>query len=51
MNTVFTRLDTTADIKLLHNFVWLLFKSSYYSRAALIKLGTEDEGIHCLKEG
>ena len=28
----------------------LLFESGYYSRAAFIKLGTEDE-IQCLKEG
>jgi len=32
------------------NFV-LLFESGYYSRAVLIKLGTEDEEIHCLKQG
>ena len=33
------------------NFVRLLhvLKSGYYSRAAFIKLRTEDEGIHCLK--
>jgi len=31
--------------------VWLLFESGYYSRAAFIKLRTEDEEIHCLKEG
>jgi len=31
--------------------VWLLFKSNYYSRAVFIKLGTEDEEIHCLKQG
>ena len=29
----------------------LLFESSYYLRAVFIKLGTEDEEIHCLKEG
>ena len=29
----------------------LLLESGYYSRAAFIKLGTEDEEIHCLKEG
>jgi len=29
----------------------LLFKSGYYSRAAFIKLGTEDKEIHCLKQG
>ena len=29
----------------------LLFKGGYYLRAAFIKLGTEDEEIHCLKEG
>ena len=28
----------------------LLIESSYYSRAVFIKLGTEDEEIHCLKE-
>jgi len=33
-----------------HNFVWLLFESGYYLRAAFIKPGTEDEEIHCLKE-
>jgi len=32
------------------NFVRLLFKSGYYSRAAF-KLETEDEEIHCLKQG
>ena len=26
-------------------------ESGYYSRAAFIKLGTEDEDIHCLKQG
>ena len=31
--------------------MWLLFESGYYSGAAFIKLGTEDEEIHCLKEG
>ena len=34
-----------------HNFVQLLFESSYYSRAAFINLGTDDEEIHCLKQG
>ena len=29
----------------------LLFESGYYSRAEFIKLGMEDEEIHCLKEG
>ena len=29
----------------------LLFERGYYSRAAFIKLGMEDEEIHCLKEG
>ena len=29
--------------------MWLLFESSYYSRAAFIKLGTEDEEIHWLQ--
>jgi len=29
--------------------VRLLFESSYYSRAAFIKLGTEDEEIHWLQ--
>ena len=29
----------------------LLFESSYYSRAAFINLGTDDEEIHCLKQG
>ena len=29
----------------------LLFESGYYSRAAFIKLGTEDEEIHCFKQG
>jgi len=29
----------------------LLFESGYYSRAVFIKLGIEDEEIHCLKEG
>jgi len=33
-----------------HKFVRLLFESGYYLRAAFIKLGTEDEEIHCLKE-
>jgi len=33
------------------NFVQLLFESGYYLRAVLIKLGTEDEEIHCLKQG
>ena len=33
----------------LRNFVWLLFESGYYSRAAFIKLGTEDEAIHWLQ--
>ena len=33
------------------NFVQLLFESSYYSRPAFIKLGTEDEETHCLKQG
>jgi len=32
------------------NFVWLLFESDYYLRAGFIKLGMEDEEIHCLKE-
>jgi len=31
--------------------VWLLFESCYYLGAAFIKLWTEDEEIHCLKEG
>jgi len=31
--------------------VWLLFESSYYSRAVFIKLGTGDEEIHYSKEG
>jgi len=31
--------------------VRLLFESGYYLRTAFIKLGTEDEEIHCLKEG
>ena len=30
--------------------MWLLFESGYYLRVAFIKLGTEDEEIHCLKE-
>jgi len=33
------------------NFVQLLFESGYYLRAVLIKLGTKDEEIHCLKQG
>jgi len=33
------------------NFVRLLFEIGYYSRAAFIKLGTEDEEIHYLKQG
>ena len=33
------------------NFVQLLFESGYYSRVMLIKLGTEDEEVHCLKQG
>ena len=32
-------------------FVWLLFERGYNLRLAFIKLGTEDEEIHCLKEG
>ena len=36
---------------LLRKFVQLLFESGYYSRAEFIKLGMEDEEIHCLKEG
>jgi len=31
--------------------VRLVFESGYYSRVGFIKLGTEDEEIHCLKEG
>jgi len=31
--------------------MWLLFESGYHLRAAFIKLGMEDEEIHCLKEG
>ena len=31
--------------------MWLLFESSYYSRAVFIKLRKEDEEIHCLKQG
>ena len=34
-----------------HNSVQLLFETGYYSRAVLIKLGTEDEEIHYLKQG
>jgi len=30
--------------------VWLLFESGYCSRAAFIKLGTEDKEIQCFKE-
>ena len=48
---VFARSDATAAIYFITQFAWLLFASSYYLRAALIKLGTEDEEIHCLKEG
>ena len=33
------------------NFVQLLFESGYYLRAVLIELGTEDEEIHCPKQG
>ena len=33
----------------MRNFVRLLFDSDYYLRAALIKLGTEDEEIHWLQ--
>ena len=33
------------------NSVRLLFKSGYYLRAAFIKLRTEDEEMHCLKQG
>ena len=33
------------------NFVRLLFESSYYSRAAFIKLKMEDEEIDCLQQG
>ena len=46
-------LDQTPQLLFIlsHNFVRLLFKSGYDSRVAFIKLGTEDEEIHCLKEG
>ena len=49
MDTIFARSDTAATIYFIMQFVWLLFESSYYSRAAFIKLGTEDEEIHWLQ--
>ena len=55
MDTIFARLDTVATIYFMMQFCvasireQLLFESSYYSRAAFIKLGTEDEEIHWLQ--
>jgi len=45
-------LDQTLQLLFIssRNFVWLLFKSSYYLRVVFIKLGTEDDEIHCLEE-
>jgi len=40
-----------ATINFITQFVRLLFETSYYSRAAFIKLRMENEEIHCLKEG
>jgi len=37
--------------RLSHSFVRLLIESSYYSKAVFIKLGVENEEIHCPKEG
>jgi len=52
MSLILYSLDQTPQLLFIssRNFVRLLFKSSYYSRAVFIKLGTEDDEIHCLKE-
>jgi len=49
-STVFARSDAAATISFISlcNFVWLLFESGYYSTAAFIKFGTEDEEIHAV---
>ena len=49
MDTIFAGSDAVATIYFIMQFVWLLFESSYYSRAAFTKLGTEDEEIHWLQ--
>jgi len=49
--TIFARSDAAATVHFITQFVWLLFESGYYSRALFIKLRTEDEEIHCLKQG